>query len=104
MLVQYKGQSKQKENTMRIAFTVEEVCKTTYTRYKYYRWPDGLALPEDWDKWSVDEKYTWVNNNCHFHSDYAEETDSEVMEEVATELEITDMDGRIVKTETDTVK
>ena len=64
---------------MKIAFTVQEVCQTSYTRYKYYRWPDGLAMPEDWDKWSVDDKYTWANNNCHFHSDYAEETDSVVI-------------------------
>ena len=49
--------------------------------------PKTLAYPTEWKDWSVDEKYTWVNNNCHFDSDYAEETDSEITEEIATEME-----------------
>ena len=49
--------------------------------------PEGLTYPTKWENWSVDEKYTWVNDNCHFKNDYAEETDSEIMEEIATEME-----------------
>lgn len=74
---------------MRIAFTVKEVCETTYTRYKYYTTPETMTLfPSEWKEWSVDEKYTWVNNNCHFNDDHAEEIDSEIVEEVATEMEV----------------
>ena len=72
---------------MKIAFRVEEVCNVSYTRYKYYTMPETLAHPTEWKDWSVDEKYTWVNNNCHFDNDYAEETDSEITEEIATEME-----------------
>lgn len=72
---------------MNIAFAIEEVCKVSYTRYKHYIMPEGLTYPTEWEYWSVDEKYTWVNNNCHFKNDYAEETDSEIMEEIATEME-----------------
>lgn len=73
---------------MKIAFTVKEVCKISFDRYKHYIMPESLTFPSEWKDWSVDEKYTWVNNNCHFHSDFAEETESEVIDEVATEMEI----------------
>jgi starvation-inducible outer membrane lipoprotein len=75
---------------MRIVFTVEEVCKVSFTRYKEYVVPENVVYPTEWNDWSVDEKYTWVNNNCHFYRDYAEETDSEIEEEVATEMEVSE--------------
>lgn len=72
---------------MRLSFTVEEVCKITFVRYKNYIMPEGLTYPTEWKDWSVDEKYTWANNNCDFKNDYAEELESEIMEETATDME-----------------
>jgi len=73
---------------MRIDFTVTEIFMTTNIRYKYYDVPDGLSFPKEWDDWTTDEKYGWVNNNCIFDHDFAEELDRECTKDFAVEMSV----------------
>ena len=77
----------------KFAVTVDEHMLVKYTRYKYYDMPEGMELPDNWDDLDTDARYGWINNNCHFRSDYAEEdTDSECIHDEGTLIE-TDWDA-----------
>lgn len=70
----------------RVYVTTTEVTQVTDIRYKDYIWQDGLAEPAGWANWTADEQYEWVNENCVFDSDHADEIDCEVISEVASEV------------------
>lgn len=76
----------------KFAVTVDEHMLVKYTRYKYYDMPEGMELPDNWDDLDTDARYGWINNNCHFRNDHAEEDDSECIHDEGTLIE-TDWDA-----------
>ncbi len=76
----------------KFAVTVDEHMLVKYTRYKYYDMPEGMELPDNWDDLDTDTRYGWINNNCHFRNDHAEEDDSECVHDEGTLIE-TDWDA-----------
>ena len=71
----------------KFTFTVEETFTVTDMRYKTYIKDESTPLPTNWGALSVDEKYTWVNENCDFRSDHADEVEKELIDEVAIDME-----------------
>ena len=82
----------------KFAVTVDEHMLVKYTRYKYYDMPEDKSLPDNWEELSTDDKYNWINENCHFRTmeDYAEEYDSECQHDEATEVEMNWSSDKIV--------
>lgn len=86
--------------TATFTVVVNEERRIQYTRTKYYRM-ENYELPEGFRDWTVDDQYTWINENAKFVKDFAEEDDDACIDDTATEVEIhlSDLDEIIKKTE-----